>query len=294
MEEEMRFIIITGLSGAGRTLALRIFEDHGYFCVDNLPPALIPKFAELCRQTRKNKIALVIDIRGGDFFDHLFESLKSLKNMGYSYEILFLDASDEVLIKRYKESRRRHPLAPERRIIDGINLERKKLEPLKATSNVIIDTSYKTPAQLKEEIVRRFIETEKGTGLLINLVSFGFKQGLPLDADLVFDVRFLPNPFYVDELRMLSGNDPRVREFVMNWPESKKFLEKLTDLLKFLIPCYSREGKSQLVIAVGCTGGRHRSVAIVNELASLLRKEGHKVIVEHRDENSGGGEKDEL
>ncbi|KXG78576.1 Nucleotide-binding protein YvcJ [Fervidicola ferrireducens] len=294
MEEEMRFIIITGLSGAGRTLALRIFEDHGYFCVDNLPPALIPKFAELCRQTRKNKIALVIDIRGGDFFDHLFESLKSLKNMGYSYEILFLDASDEVLIKRYKESRRRHPLAPERRIIDGINLERKKLEPLKAASNVIIDTSYKTPAQLKEEIVRRFIETEKETGLLINLVSFGFKQGLPLDADLVFDVRFLPNPFYVDELRMLSGNDPRVREFVMNCPESQKFLEKLTDLLKFLIPCYIREGKSQLVIAVGCTGGRHRSVAIVNELASLLRKEGHKVIVEHRDENSGGGEKDEL
>ncbi|WP_066351380.1 RNase adapter RapZ [Fervidicola ferrireducens] len=290
----MRFIIITGLSGAGRTLALRIFEDHGYFCVDNLPPALIPKFAELCRQTRKNKIALVIDIRGGDFFDHLFESLKSLKNMGYSYEILFLDASDEVLIKRYKESRRRHPLAPERRIIDGINLERKKLEPLKAASNVIIDTSYKTPAQLKEEIVRRFIETEKETGLLINLVSFGFKQGLPLDADLVFDVRFLPNPFYVDELRMLSGNDPRVREFVMNCPESQKFLEKLTDLLKFLIPCYIREGKSQLVIAVGCTGGRHRSVAIVNELASLLRKEGHKVIVEHRDENSGGGEKDEL
>ncbi|MDN5330815.1 MAG: RNase adapter protein RapZ [Tepidanaerobacteraceae bacterium] len=289
MEEDARFIIITGLSGAGRTLALRIFEDHGYFCVDNLPPALIPKFAELCRQTRKNKIALVIDIRGGDFFDHLFESLKSLKNIGYSYEILFLDASDEVLIKRYKESRRRHPLAPERRIIDGINLERKKLEPLKATSNVIIDTSYKTPAQLKEEIVRRFIETEKETGLLINLVSFGFKQGLPLDADLVFDVRFLPNPFYVDELRMLSGNDPRVREFVINCPESQKFLEKLTDLLKFLIPCYIREGKSQLVIAVGCTGGRHRSVAIVNELSSLLRKEGHKVIVEHRDESGSEG-----
>ncbi|MCF6095979.1 RNase adapter RapZ [Thermovorax subterraneus] len=289
MEEDVRFIIITGLSGAGRTLALRIFEDHGYFCVDNLPPALIPKFAELCRQTRKNKIALVIDIRGGDFFDHLFESLKSLKNIGYSYEILFLDASDEVLIKRYKESRRRHPLAPERRIIEGINLERKKLEPLKATSNIIIDTSFKTPAQLKEEIVRRFIETEKETGLLINLVSFGFKQGLPLDADLVFDVRFLPNPFYVDELRMLSGNDPRVREFVMNCPESQKFLEKLIDLLRFLIPYYIREGKSQLVIAVGCTGGRHRSVAIVNELSSLLRKEGHKVIVEHRDESSSEG-----
>lgn len=288
MEEDMRFVIITGLSGAGRTLALRIFEDHGYFCVDNLPPALIPKFAELCRQTRKNKIALVMDIRGGDFFDHLFESLKGLKNMGYSYQILFLDASDEVLIKRYKESRRRHPLALEKRIIDGINLERKKLEPLKATANVIIDTSFKTPAQLKDEIVRRFIEAEKEEGLLINLVSFGFKQGLPLDADLVFDVRFLPNPFYVESLRMLTGNDSKVREYVMNCPESQKFLEKLTDLLEFLIPCYIREGKSQLVIAVGCTGGKHRSVTIVNELASLLREKGHKVIVEHRDEKSGG------
>lgn len=288
MEEDMRFVIITGLSGAGRTLALRIFEDHGYFCVDNLPPALIPKFAELCRQTRKNKIALVMDIRGGDFFDHLFESLKGLKNMGYSYQILFLDASDEVLIKRYKESRRRHPLALEKRIIDGINLERKKLEPLKATANVIIDTSFKTPAQLKDEIVRRFIEAEKEEGLLINLVSFGFKQGLPLDADLVFDVRFLPNPFYVESLRMLTGNDSKVREYVMNCPESRKFLEKLTDLLEFLIPCYIREGKSQLVIAVGCTGGKHRSVTIVNELASLLREKGHKVIVEHRDEKSGG------
>lgn len=286
--EDMRFVIITGLSGAGRTLALRIFEDHGYFCVDNLPPALIPKFAELCRQTRKNKIALVMDIRGGDFFDHLFESLKGLKNMGYSYQILFLDASDEVLIKRYKESRRRHPLALEKRIIDGINLERKKLEPLKATANVIIDTSFKTPAQLKDEIVRRFIKAEKEEGLLINLVSFGFKQGLPLDADLVFDVRFLPNPFYVESLRMLTGNDSKVREYVMNCPESRKFLEKLTDLLEFLIPCYIREGKSQLVIAVGCTGGKHRSVTIVNELASLLREKGHKVIVEHRDEKSGG------
>ncbi|MCG0274811.1 MAG: RNase adapter RapZ [Thermosediminibacteraceae bacterium] len=286
MEEEMRFIIITGLSGAGRTLALRVFEDHGYFCVDNLPPALIPKFAELCRETRKNKIALVIDIRGGDFFDHLFESLKNLKSMGYHYEILFLDASDEVLIKRYKESRRRHPLAPDRRIVEGINLERKKLDPVKATSNVVIDTSNKTPAQLKEEIVRRFIETEREAGLLINIVSFGFKQGIPLDADLVFDVRFLPNPFYVDELRMLSGNDARVREYVMKCPESWEFLEKLFNLLQFLIPCYIREGKSQLVIAIGCTGGRHRSVAIANELAGLLRKKGHKVIIEHRDENN--------
>ncbi|WP_148866805.1 RNase adapter RapZ [Thermosediminibacter litoriperuensis] len=289
----MRFIIITGLSGAGRTLALRVFEDHGYFCVDNLPPALIPKFAELCSQSRKriNKIALVIDIRGGDFFDHLFESLKTLKSMGYPYEILFLDASDEVLIKRYKESRRRHPLALDKRIIEGINLERKKLDPLKANSDVIIDTSHRTPAQLKEEIVRRFIETEKETGLLINIVSFGFKLGIPLDADLVFDVRFLPNPFYVDELRPLSGNDPQVKDFVMKWPESRKFLDKLFDLIQFLIPCYIREGKSQLVIAIGCTGGRHRSVAMANELTALLRNQGYKVIIDHRDENDSRGEK---
>ncbi|WP_041424076.1 RNase adapter RapZ [Thermosediminibacter oceani] len=291
----MKFIIITGLSGAGRTLALRVFEDHGYFCVDNLPPALIPKFAELCSQSirRINKIALVIDIRGGGFFDHLFESLKTLKSMGYTYEILFLDASDEVLIKRYKESRRRHPLALDRRIIEGINLERKKLDPLKANSDVIIDTSHKTPAQLKEEIVRRFIETEKEPGLLINIVSFGFKLGIPLDADLVFDVRFLPNPFYVDELRPLSGNDPQVKDFVMKWPESQEFLDKLLDLIQFLIPYYIREGKSQLVIAIGCTGGRHRSVAVANELAELLKKQGHKVIIDHRDENDSRGEKSE-
>ncbi|MCR4430015.1 MAG: RNase adapter RapZ [Tepidanaerobacteraceae bacterium] len=290
--KDVKFIIITGLSGAGRTLALRVFEDHGFFCVDNLPPALIPTFAELCKESRKriNKIALVIDIRGGDFFDSLFESLKIMRDTGYAYKILFLEASDEVLIKRFKESRRRHPLAPEGRIIEGIISERKKMIKLKEAADCIIDTSYKTPGQLKEEIVRNFIEPGNEEPLLINIVSFGFKQGIPLDADLVFDVRFIPNPYYVDELRFLSGEDPNVRDYVMKWPESRQFLDKLNELIEFLIPYYIKEGKPQLVIAIGCTGGQHRSIAIANELSARLKSAHHKVIVDHRDFNKDRGE----
>lgn len=282
---DFNFIIITGLSGAGKTLALRVFEDYGYFCVDNLPPALIPTFFELCSQSVKkiNKIALVMDIRGGGFFDGLFESLKKLRNEGYQYEILFLEASDEVLIKRFKESRRRHPLALEGRIIGGITSEREKMSKLKEAADYIIDTSVKAPRELKEEIVRRFIEREKEEVLIINLVSFGFKQGIPLDADLIFDVRFIPNPFYVDELRPLTGQDTRVKNYVMKWPESVAFLEKLFDMIRYLIPYYIREGKSQLIIGIGCTGGKHRSVAMTNELAAELKADNHKVIVDHRD-----------
>lgn len=282
---DFNFIIITGLSGAGKTLALRVFEDYGYFCVDNLPPALIPTFFELCSQSIKkiNKIALVMDIRGGGFFDGLFESLKKLRNEGYQYEILFLEASDEVLIKRFKESRRRHPLALEGRIIGGITSEREKMSKLKEAADYIIDTSVKAPRELKEEIVRRFIEREKEEVLIINLVSFGFKQGIPLDADLIFDVRFIPNPFYVDELRPLTGQDTRVKNYVMKWPESVAFLEKLFDMIRYLIPYYIREGKSQLIIGIGCTGGKHRSVAMTNELAAELKADNHKVIVDHRD-----------
>lgn len=291
--EDLKFVIITGLSGAGRTLALRVFEDHGYFCVDNLPPTLIPTFTELCSDSRKriSKIALVIDIRGGGFFDSLFEILKAVRERGYSYKILFLEASDEALIKRFKESRRRHPLAPEGRLIEGITLERKKMAKLKQEADCIIDTSNKTPGQLKEEIVKNFIEPKKEEPLLINVISFGFKQGIPLDADLVFDVRFIPNPFYVDELRDLSGEDLKVRDYVMKWPETMQFLEKLNDMIDFLIPYYIKEGKSQLVIAIGCTGGRHRSITIANELASQLKAKHHKVIVEHRDVYKGRSEK---
>lgn len=283
--KDIKFVIITGLSGAGKTLAMRVFEDHGYFCVDNLPPALIPTFIELCSQSIKriNKIALVIDIRGGGFFDKLFESLKEMADSGFDYEILFLEASDEVIIKRYKESRRRHPLAFEGRIVEGINSERQKMAKLREVADYIIDTSFKTPSELKEEIILRFIEREKEEQLIINLVSFGFKQGIPLDADLIFDVRFIPNPYYIDGLRPYSGEDPKVKEFVMKWPESRQFLKKLYDMVQYLIPYYIREGKTQLVIGIGCTGGRHRSVAITNEIAGMLKANRHRVIIDHRD-----------
>lgn len=282
---DLKLVIITGLSGAGKTLAMRVFEDHGYFCVDNLPPALIPTFIELCSQSIKriNKIALVIDIRGGGFFDTLFESLKELSDMGFDYEILFLEASDEVLIKRYKESRRRHPLALEGRIVEGITSERQKMSKLREAADYIIDTSFKKPAELKEEILMRFIEREKEEQLIINLVSFGFKQGIPLDADLIFDVRFIPNPYYIEDLRPYSGKDAKVKDFVMKWPESRQFLKMLFDMVQYLIPYYIREGKAQLVIGIGCTGGRHRSVAFTNEIAGMLKASGHRVMVDHRD-----------
>jgi UPF0042 nucleotide-binding protein len=283
--KDLKLVIITGLSGAGKTLAMRVFEDHGYFCVDNLPPALIPTFMELCSHSLKkiNKIALVIDIRGGGFFDKLFESLNEMADSGYDYEILFLEASDEVLIKRYKESRRRHPLALEGRIVEGRASERQIMSRLRDEADYIIDTSNKKPSELKEEITMRFIEQGREERLLINLVSFGFKHGIPLDADLIFDVRFIPNPYYIDELRPCSGKDKEVKDFVMNWPESRQFLKKLLDMVQYLIPFYIREGKTQLVIAIGCTGGRHRSVVITNELAGMLKANRHRVTVDHRD-----------
>ncbi|HHY42934.1 MAG TPA: RNase adapter RapZ [Thermoanaerobacterales bacterium] len=284
---DLKLMIITGLSGAGKTLAMRVFEDHGYFCVDNLPPALIPTFIELCSQSIKriNKIALVIDIRGGGFFDKLFESLKEISDLGFDYEILFLEASDEVLIKRYKESRRRHPLALEGRIVEGITSERQIMSKLREAADYIIDTSLKKPSELKEEIIMRFIEREKEEQLIINLVSFGFKQGIPLDADLIFDVRFIPNPYYIEDLRPYSGKDQKVRDFVMKWPESRQFLKMLFDMIQYLIPYYIREGKVQLVIGIGCTGGRHRSVVFANEIAAMLKASHHRVIVDHRDIN---------
>jgi len=282
---DLRLIIITGLSGAGKTLAMRVFEDHGYFCVDNFPPALIPTFIELCSHSIKriNKIALVIDIRGGGFFDKLFESMKEITDLGIDYEILFLEASDDVIIKRYKESRRRHPLALEGRIIEGITSERQIMSKLREEADYIIDTSNKKPSELKEEITMRFIERKKEEQLLINLVSFGYKHGIPLDSDLIFDVRFIPNPYYIDDLRAYTGKDKNVKDFVMKWPESRKFLEKLFDMVQYLIPFYIREGKTQLVIGIGCTGGKHRSVAFTDELAGMLKANGHRVTVDHRD-----------
>ncbi len=284
-ESEIKFVIITGLSGAGKTQAMRCFEDMGYFCVDNLPPALIPKFSELCSKSTGsiNKVALVIDIRGRGFFNTLFESLRTLIDEGFTYEILFLEASDEVLIKRFKESRRHHPLAPNGRLIEGIKEERKRMNNLKINAEYIIDTTNLTPGQLKEELRNRFI-LEKGLErrIIITILSFGSKYGIPLDVDLVFDVRFLPNPYYLDSLRPLSGTDAEVYNYVINNPVTKIFIEKVDDLLEFLIPYYIKEGKPQLVIGIGCTGGQHRSVAIAEKLKDLLKKN-HSVIIKHRD-----------
>lgn len=284
----MRFVIITGLSGAGKSQAVKYLEDFGYFCVDNLPPALIPKFVELCHQTKGEieKIALVIDIRGGLFFEDLFASLKELEETLFHYEILFLDASDEVLVKRYKESRRIHPLSGDGSISEGIYKEREKLQYLKDKAKNIIDTTNLIPSQLKEELRNIYLEGNDTNNLIINIVSFGFKKGIPLDADLVFDVRFLPNPFYIEELKEFTGQEARIREYVMNSPISVKFLEKLYDLIDFLIPCYIKEGKNQLVIAIGCTGGKHRSVTIAHELYHRLKDGGQRVITNHRDCNS--------
>lgn len=281
----MRFIIITGLSGAGKSQAVKFLEDLGFFCVDNLPPALILKFAEICSQSRGSidKIAIVTDIRGGKFFDQLQSSLDELQKEGFNYDILFLEASDETLIKRFKTSRRMHPLAIDGRVIRGINAERRKLEEIKAKATYIIDTTNMSTSQLKQEIIHLFVEGGKTERLMINVISFGFKYGIPLDADLVFDVRFLPNPYYIESLKKLSGNDDEVREYVMKWPEAVVFMSKLIDMTEFLIPYYIKEGKTQLVVAVGCTGGRHRSVTIANLLSLKLKEKEHRVIVEHRD-----------
>ncbi|KOF58058.1 glmZ(sRNA)-inactivating NTPase [Clostridium sp. DMHC 10] len=282
----MRFVIVTGLSGAGKTQAIRSLEDLGYFCVDNLPSTLIPKFAEACFQTQGviDRVALVIDIRGGKFFDNIFEGLDYLKNNGYSYEILFLDASDEVLIKRYKESRRKHPLAPEGRIINGIELERKKLEEIRNMANNIIDTSKLVARELKEKITVIYQrEGQIETKLIVTVVSFGFKYGIPVDSDLVFDVRFLPNPFYIPDLKHYSGNEKPVSEYVMSFPQTQAFIDKLHDMLKFLIPNYIKEGKRQLIVSIGCTGGRHRSVTIANEIYKRLKNDGQIVNIDHRD-----------
>jgi UPF0042 nucleotide-binding protein len=281
----MEFLIITGLSGAGKSQAMKVMEDIGFYCMDNLPPALLPKFAELCYESKRvvNKVAVVVDIRGGEFFNDLFKSLENLKKQGFRYRILFLDASDEILIKRYKELRRPHPLEPEGRIIDGIEKERIKLKEVKERADYIIDTTNFTIGMLKEEIKKIFIEGKESDNLTISILSFGFKHGIPIDADLVFDVRFLPNPHYIDELRDFTGNDKQVRDYVMGWEHTKIFVDKLTDMINFLIPYYIKEGKTQLVIGIGCTGGKHRSVTVANVLYENLKEKGYRVIINHRD-----------
>lgn len=281
----MRFVIVTGLSGAGRSQAINNLEDLGYFCVDNLPPKLISKFAEACSQSdgKIDKVALVIDIRGGKFFDDLFASLGELKDEGIDYEILFLDASNNVLIKRYKESRRSHPLSKDGRIVKGIEEERLRLKDIREKATHVIDTTNLTNGKLKTMINKIYGECGADKCLTISIVSFGFKYGIPMDSDLVFDVRFLPNPYYIPELKKFSGNDASVYNYVMEFGETKEFINKLSDMLLFLIPNYIKEGKSQLIVSIGCTGGRHRSVAIANRIFEILEGKNFLVNIEHRD-----------
>lgn len=281
----MEFLLITGMSGAGKSLALNYFEDRGYFCVDNLPPALISKFAELCLQSNLTKIALVSDIRGREFFNELFRELSQLEELGLNYNILFLEASDDILIRRYKESRRRHPLDNEGRILEAIARERKLLEELRGKASKIIDTGELKKAELEEELNQLYFSDQDNNLLHISLISFGFKYGIPRDADLVIDVRFLPNPYYVESLRYQTGNDQDVQDYVLKWPVTEKFYQKFFDLVNFLLPEYQKEGKSHLAIAIGCTGGKHRSVTTVNKLAEFLDKKSYNLSIEHRDIN---------
>jgi len=281
----MRFIIITGLSGAGKSHAARCLEDAGYYCVDNMPPALIPKFVEICYSSngKIDKIALVIDIRGGDIFNQLLTELNALKASGYNYEILFLEASDEAIVKRYKETRRMHPLAKDGKLIEGIWQERGMLKDVRARSNHILDTSNLSAAQTKAYLTDMFCDETDNTGIVLNVQSFGFKYGIVLDGDLVFDVRFLPNPFYIEDMRDHTGQDEDVQGYVLSFSQSQEFLARMQDMLSYLIPYYMEEGKSQLVIGIGCTGGKHRSVTIATKLYEYLKECGYNAVLSHRD-----------
>ena len=284
LKNETQLVIITGMSGAGKTVAIQSFEDLGFFCVDNLPPALLPKFLELMKDSgnKMNKVALVMDLRGREFFDSLFVALDDLAQTPWVFpQILFLEADDSILVRRYKESRRTHPLAPLDRPLEGIKLERSLLEQLKGRAQHIYNTSQLKPRELREKIETEFSSSHRPV-FTVNVMSFGFKHGIPIDADLVFDVRFLPNPFYIEHMRPLTGLDEEVSSYVLKWNETKNFVEKLTDLLTFMLPNYKREGKAQLIIAIGCTGGQHRSVTLAEYLAKYYKKD-YTTQVSHRD-----------
>lgn len=281
---ETKLVIITGMSGAGKTVAVQSFEDLGYYCVDNLPPALLPTFLDLMRDAANDikKVALVMDLRGREFFDSLFEALDKLTQENWlEPQVLFLDSKDEVLVTRYKETRRTHPLAPEGLPLEGIKQERALLDQMRGRAQFIVDTSSLKPKQLREKIMRRFKDTNYEE-FTVQMLSFGFKYGLPIDADLVFDVRFLPNPFYVENLRPQTGLDEPVSSYVFKWSDTHTFLQKLEDMLTFMLPQYKKEGKSQLIIAIGCTGGQHRSVAIAEYLAKRY-SDNYATHVTHRD-----------
>lgn len=282
----MDFIIITGLSGAGKSRAVCALEDIGFFCVDNIPPMLISKFIDLAVQSegRLSKIAVVTDIRGGEMFSAVLKEIDSIKKTNLSFKILFLDAEDKVLMRRYKETRRKHPLSDQTKgeTIAAIQVERKILAEIRQRADYVIDTSLLSSAQLRERVISLFVGGEKES-FVINLISFGFKHGLPPESDLAFDVRCLPNPFYVDELKNKTGLEASVYDFVMSYPQAQGLVPKLFDLLDYLIPLYKEEGKSQLVVSIGCTGGRHRSVVFSEILYKHLFEKGYKVSVNHRD-----------
>ena len=277
----MDFLIVTGLSGAGKSRAVDALEDIGFYCVDNVPPQLISKVAEICLagNSKISRVAVVTDLRGGDMFYGLFEELDEMRDKGLTYKLLFLDASDAELIRRYKETRRRHPLSG---VSEAIRNERVLLRPARERADYVIDTTHLSANELKQRMNNIFLDSIQN-GMLINVMSFGFKYGSPSEADLVFDVRCLPNPFYVDALKPKTGLDPEVREYVMDSPNSKELLDKLRDLVGFLVPLYQKEGKSQLVIAMGCTGGKHRSVTFAELLYQFLAERAFNVRVVHRD-----------
>ena len=282
----MKFVIVTGMSGAGKSTALKMLVDMGYFCVDNLPIALLPKFAELAHAPGSDisQVAVGVDIRNGRSLDEMSSVLEHLKASGVAYQILYLEASDEVLVKRYKETRRTHPLAKQGRVEDGIRQEREKLLYLKENATYILDTSQLLTRELKKALEQIFVGEKNFKNLMITVLSFGFKYGIPSDCDLVFDVRFLPNPYYVEGLKYKTGNDKEVQDFVMGYELSHTFLDKLVDMLEFLIPNYILEGKNQLVIGIGCTGGKHRSVTLANKLFEALSNcPEYGVRLEHRD-----------
>lgn len=281
----MRFVIVTGMSGAGKSVTLKMLEDMGYYCVDNLPIPLVGKFVELLSIPNQeiSKVALGVDIRSGEVskIEDLIDRFSEEKQ---EYEVLFLEATDEVLVKRYKETRRNHPLAGEGRIDSGITKERKLLENIKKKSNYILDTSSMLTRELRKELEQIFVNNREYKNLFVNILSFGFKYGIPNDSDLVFDVRFLPNPYYIAELKEKTGNEKEVQDFVMGMDVSRQFLSKLVDMIQFLIPNYIQEGKNRLVISIGCTGGKHRSVTLANKLYEALKDQNsYGIKIEHRD-----------
>ena len=282
----MRFVVVTGMSGGGKSTALKMLEDMGFYCVDNLPVSLVEKFAELVSMpgSEVGKVALGLDVRSDQNFEDATKILEKLKNLGRKLEILFMDADEGVLIKRYKETRRVHPLAMDKRVEDGVRIERRVLENIRRHADYVIDTSNLLTRELKEELNRIFVEDAAYNSLMVTVMSFGFKHGIPADADLVLDVRFLPNPFYIEELKCKTGNDREVQEYVMGFREAEVFLEKLTDMLEFLIPNYVKEGKNRLVVAIGCTGGQHRSVTLARELYRRMKgRGGYGCKLYHRD-----------